>query len=447
MHDYNAYIVTDLGFGDSGKGTTVDTLTRALQPSLIVRHNGGCQAAHTVITPKGVKHTFNIFGSGSLSSPCPTLIGPEVVLHPLVMRREALELGGIHQLKRLFLSLDSKVTTTYHMAVNRLRELSRGKNRHGSCGIGFGETIEADINHPELTLRVRDCISPTTLGAKLYEIRGWAQDVASNLPYSEGDEVNKAWDMLLDAEEYNATIDLYPSIILGCNIADDSMLSHCADMGTVIFEGAQGVLIDEYWGFAPYNTWSDCTAANAVKMLVQAGIDSYCKLGVVRALPTRHGDGPFPTFNANLTVKFQDPNNPHNLWQGGIRVGRPDLVLLDYAVRANVGINGLVVTCMDQLDQLQDPTRIFVGTDYNAAVKGDKLVTLKLTLPDAEMTARMMDRFRPSFLPVERGDFLTTLSETVNAPVVMTSGGPRSDEKVMAEGWFQPSTCFSCACI
>src|SRR5690242_399336 len=139
-----AIITVGLGFGDEGKGATVDYLTRAYDADLVVRYCGGSQAGHNVELSDGRRHTFSQFGAGTLvrgRDRPRTYLGPNVVIDPPAMLREArhlAELGVEEPLSLLTIHPRCLVTTVWHRTLNRLRELSRGEDRHGSCGQGVG---------------------------------------------------------------------------------------------------------------------------------------------------------------------------------------------------------------------------------------------------------------------------------------------------------------------
>src|SRR3954468_257297 len=130
-----AIITVGLGFGDEGKGATVDFLVRKLEADLVVRYCGGSQAGHNVELPDGRRHTFSQFGAGTLAAPAPprTFLGPNVIIDPPALAREARHLTelGVHDPTRL-LTIHPRclVATPWHQALNRLRELSRGGARH-----------------------------------------------------------------------------------------------------------------------------------------------------------------------------------------------------------------------------------------------------------------------------------------------------------------------------
>ena len=139
-------IVVDLGYGDAGKGTVADWLcspASGRQISTVIRFNGGAQAAHNVVTADGRHHTFAQFGSGSFTPGVRTHLSRFVLVDPLALAAEAAHLAAAgvgDALDRLTIDRDALLTTPYHRAANRAREIARGPGRHCSCGMGIGET-------------------------------------------------------------------------------------------------------------------------------------------------------------------------------------------------------------------------------------------------------------------------------------------------------------------
>ena len=132
-----AYVIVDLGFGDAGKGLLTDYLARQLKAGIVVRYNGGAQAGHNVVTPDGRHHTFSQFGSGTFIPGVKTYLSRDVVIHPgaLLVEGAILEGKGIPDaFSRLRVSEQALVITPFHQAANRIREIVRGSDRHGSCG-------------------------------------------------------------------------------------------------------------------------------------------------------------------------------------------------------------------------------------------------------------------------------------------------------------------------
>src|SRR5262245_18103087 len=170
-----AIITVGLGFGDEGKGATVDALTRQLGADLVVRYCGGSQAGHNVELPDGRRHTFSQFGAGTLAPHRPrTYLGPDVIIDPLALLREALhleELGVADPFGLLSVHPRCLVTTWWHRTLNRLRELSRWADRHGSCGQGIGEARRYWLAHGNDAVFAADLRDPDVLSHKLELLR------------------------------------------------------------------------------------------------------------------------------------------------------------------------------------------------------------------------------------------------------------------------------------
>jgi adenylosuccinate synthase len=341
-------IVVDLGFGDAGKGTVVDHLCRVAAAdgrpvAAVVRFNGGAQAAHNVVTDDGRHHTFAQFGSGTLTG-VPTHLSRYVLVDPLALAAEAAHLAALgvpDPFARLTVHGDALLTTPYHVAANRARELARGGGRHGSCGMGIGETAAFALAHPDAAPRVRDCARPARLRRLLTELRGCLEAELGPLagPARSGGELPPV----------DACVEVFGQFARAVRLVDDRHLAELARVGPVVFEGAQGVLLDEWHGFHPYTTWSTTTFANAEKLLCDAGVpagDTH-RLGVVRTYTTRHGAGPLVTEDAALTAALPDRHNGNGRWQGAFRVGHFDAVAHRYAVDVAGGVDAVALTHLD----------------------------------------------------------------------------------------------------
>lgn len=354
-----AYIIVDLGFGDSGKGLLTDHLARHLQAGLVVRYNGGAQAGHNVVTPDGRHHTFSQFGSGTFIPYVRTYISRYVVIHPqaLLVEGDILAQKGIRDIySRLCVSEHAPVITPFHQAANRIREALRGADRHGSCGVGVGEVVEDGILHPEQTVLAGDLKNPDVLWEKVRKIRDRKRAQVTALFTS------KPADSVLESELgiflREDVIESWISSVsrineLGLVVPDSVLESWLQETDNVIFEGAQGVLLDEEAGFHPYTTWSRCTTVNAVEIIQQMapGSDVY-RLGVLRSYSVRHGPGPLPTETDELAPVIRE-HNQHNQWQGSVRYGWFDLVMARYALEVTGKVDLLAVTHMDVLPRLE----------------------------------------------------------------------------------------------
>jgi len=415
-------IVVDLGFGDAGKGTVVDWLcSRGPEPvHAVVRFNGGAQAAHNVVAPDGRHHTFAQFGSGTFSPGVRTHLSRFMMVDPLALAAEAGHLRGLgvpDALERLTIDRDALLTTPYHQAANRAREVARGAARHGSCGMGVGETASYALTRDDAP-RAGDCLSPARLRRRLTALRTWYLET---FPRDEGGPVPDDEGGLVP--DVDACLDAFLAFGERVRIVDGEHLHGLLRSGNVVFEGAQGVLLDEWHGFHPYTTWSTTTFANAETLLAEAG-ESATRLGVLRAYATRHGPGPFVTEDTVLTGALPDPHNGTGRWQGSFRVGHLDLVALRYALDVVGGVDALAVTHLDVARARPDlmRCRAYEGIGpLQAGPPGD--LARQEALTERLLTAR------PVLEPL--GDPIQAIEEASGAPVMLRSYGPTSDDKLL----------------
>ncbi|UGT43066.1 adenylosuccinate synthetase [Nocardia yamanashiensis] len=327
-------VVVDLGFGDAGKGATVDWLCSpeaGLDVAAVVRFNGGAQAAHNVVAG-GRHHTFRQFGSGTFSG-VPTLLSRHMLVEPIALAAEARALAALGVADPLsLLSVDERalLTTPIHGAANRCREDARGASRHGSCGIGIGETASYALEHD--APRVADCRRPDVLRRKLIALAEHYRPLLAGSGHRH--------------DPIDDLVEVYTEFARAVAILPGDQLGRIATDGRLVFEGAQGALLDEWRGLHPYTTWSTVEPRNARAMLARIDAPGYV-LGVTRAYFTRHGAGPFPTEDAALAIP--ERHNGTGEYQGAFRVGHLDPILLRYAIEACGGIDGLVVNHLDQV--------------------------------------------------------------------------------------------------
>ncbi|GAA4256088.1 adenylosuccinate synthetase [Dactylosporangium darangshiense] len=382
-------IVVDLGFGDCGKGTVVDYLCATRDVHTVVRFNGGAQAAHTVVLADGRKHTFAQFGAGSLRAGVRTHLSRFMVVDPLSLVTEAehlVALGARDVWGRLSVDRAALISTPYHREANRAKEIARGAERHGSCGMGVGETMAYALSHPGDAPRAGDCAEPALLRRKLTLLR---DRLGAGGPPVEA--------CLAAYEGFAATARLVDGF---------------RPEGPCVFEGAQGVLLDEWHGFHPYTTWSTTTFANAEELL--DGAPAF-RLGVLRTVTTRHGAGPLPTEDRALGIT--DPNNPANDWQGPFRVGHFDAPLHRYALQVCGGVDGLALTHLDL--RVHRICRSYRVNPLRAGAPGD--------LERQEAMTRALDAAEPEYARVT--DWVRTVEDELGAGVVLESWGPAAEDK------------------
>lgn len=415
-------VVVDLGYGDAGKGTVVDWLCASRPVHAVVRFNGGPQAAHNVVTPDGRHHTFAQFGSGTLGG-ARTHLSRFVLVDPLALAREAdhlRELGIPDPYGGLTVDRDALLVTPYHRAANQERERRRGDRRHGSCGMGVGEAVAYSLDHPDLAPRAGDAASPIVLRRKLLALRDAVAAEFGELP----------------VPPVTACAEAFHLFAARVAIVDRLALRRLLAAGECVFEGAQGVLLDEWRGFHPYTTWSTTTVDNAVALLGEAGADVPARrLGVVRTYTTRHGAGPLVTEDPALTAALPDAHNGTGAWQGSFRVGHFDAVAHRYAVEVSGGLDALAVTHAD-VAAARDDLRICEAyrlADGDRPADGDR--TWRRIEPGPftdlgyqEALARRLTAAAPVLTPAP-ADLPAAIGDLLGLPVDVVSWGPGRTDK------------------
>lgn len=336
-----AYIIVGLAFGDEGKGSMVNYLARLYGAAVVVRYNGGPQAAHNVVTLDGRHHTFAQFGSGSFAG-ARTHLSRFMLVEPFAMINEAEILSGkIGGDPFALLTADPlcPVITPYHWQLNRVRESARGANRHGSCGMGIGELRAGETRGVD-NLLLGDLSDAQTTQRKLCRIR---DDIAAEADGS--DSISRHYRELILRERVDDLAEFYRNFAERVTICDSDRLANLLRGCVSVFEGAQGVLLDEDFGFAPYNSWTKTTADNAREILDVTDVP-HQTIGVVRTYFTRHGPGPFVS---EYPVAVADRFNVWNQWQGPLRKGLFDIVALRYALECDGGVDEIALTHVDQI--------------------------------------------------------------------------------------------------
>jgi len=442
-----AYIIVDLGFGDAGKGLLTDFLVRYFNAGVVVRYNGGAQAGHNVVTPDGRHHTFSQFGAGTFVPNVKTYLSKHVMIHPgaLLLEGDILEGKGVKDaFSRLRVSDQALVITPFHQAANRIREIVRGENRHGSCGVGVGEAVEDSLSNIEDSVFAGDLLNPARLKRKLRSIheRKYEQLVEFCKDKLSSDSLAREWDIF----ERDDVIDTWVSTVarigkLGLVVPDAELERWLSQTETVVFEGAQGVLLDADAGFHPFTTWSRCTAENAIDLIKEMVPDSSVfKIGVLRSFAVRHGPGPLPTETNELTSLVSE-HNKHNEWQGRVRYGWFDAVLARYALGITGGVDSLLVTHLDVLSHLDawKYCQGYKGHDgfddmsINTEVSDGVLKNFSLprSLPLAERTrfTQVFSSVTPALetCDANEGEVIQKIEASIGQTVDMISKGPSAE--------------------
>ena len=439
------YVVTDLGPGDGGKGGVVHKVATMAKAHTVIKR-GGAQGSHGVCTAAGESFCFSQWGCGTLEG-IPTFVSEQMVISPMALMKEAEALRrdcGINDAFRL-LSVDENCicATPYHGISSRIKELARGKSPRGTIGTGVGEAYRYSLSHPDLTIRVKDLFDPN-VADKLETI---AYIVKSDL------ESLIAGDFLSeDAELLAENVEL---------LYDDGFLSYClrhfvevaqhvrvarleeilAKPGTAVVESSHGVLTDSEAGLKPHTSAIRTLPCFTEEMLRNAGFAGRVfNLGIHRAYSIRHGAGPLPTHDPDMSEKLLPGSNKvTNRWQGEVRVGPLDIPLLKYAIDLCGGpstFDGLCITWFDQI--IRNGVWRYCA-EYSDMVKpqaidGDITRELFVANPIISELPITQDLTPNGYFDIAE----RFLSEHVGVPVKMVSLGPTELDKIISKSEPQP---------
>lgn len=357
----HATAVIGANFGDEGKGRVVDHLVRSYSDRAVavIRHNGGAQAGHTVVA-SGKSHVFHHYGAGTLAGAI-TFLSEHFIVNPIIWEEERAALEGLMGSRPPHIRVvdEAIMTTPFDMLINQAIEICRSVGRHGSVGIGINETVVRCATDYATT--VDDVSDPTALRVMLRLIRdeympGRLSTLGIDLPRN-----------LLDIALSEDTIERYMASV--AEMAEDSLiLPSLAGLPEIydelIFEGAQGLLLDAHHQYFPYVTRSRTGLINVIDLMVEMKLHELDAIFVTRPYMTRHGAGPFPT--EERTMSFQDPTNVPHPFQGTLRHGSLDIDALAERVRLeilkaswSVHVHPIMaVTC---LDQIEDRVQVMCG--------------------------------------------------------------------------------------
>jgi adenylosuccinate synthase len=345
-------VILGAQWGDEGKGKIVDLLTERV--SAVARFQGGHNAGHTLVI-KGKKTVLHLIPSGILRDDALCLIGNGVVLSPEALINEIAELegNGVEVRSRVKISPATPLIMPYHIAVDKAREVAAGKGAIGTTGRGIGPAYEDKV--ARRSIRVADLMYPHELPAQIKAAVEYHNFILTQWLKAEPVEYQKVLDDALAWGEY-----IRPLVDDVATILHDVR----AEGGNILYEGAQGALLDIDHGTYPYVTSSNTTVGGALAGTGVGACDIDYVLGICKAYATRVGGGPFPTeLNDEMGERLRKVGN-----EFGASTGRPrrcgwiDLVALKRAVQIN-GINGLAITKLDVLDGLPS-IKVCVAYEY-----------------------------------------------------------------------------------
>ena len=427
-------VVIGTQWGDEGKGKVVDWLTDHAQG--VVRFQGGHNAGHTLIIG-GKKTILRLIPSGIMHKDVVCYIGNGVVLSPeaLFKEIEELESAGLNVCGRLRISEACTLILPYHVAIDQAREARRGAGKIGTTGRGIGPAYEDKVGRR--ALRVQDLFDPEAFAARLRE----------NLDYHNFVLTQYLGGKAVDFQETLDTMLSYAARLKPM-IADVSQMLYAANREgqKLLFEGAQGTLLDIDHGTYPFVTSSNCVAGAASAGAGVGPQQLHYVLGITKAYCTRVGAGPFPS-------ELYDADNPARQEAIGLQLatvgkefgsvtGRPrrtgwmDAAALKRSIQIN-GVTGLCMTKLDVLDGLET-VRLCVG--YK--IDGQTIDILPPGAVDVARCAPVYEDF-PGWtqstvgvtswdqLPVQAQNYLKRIEEVSGIPIDMVSTGPDRDETIL----------------
>lgn len=346
------WLVAGAMYGDEGKGATTDYIVHKTGANLIVRYNGGAQCAHNVVAPDGTHHTFRQFGSSFLPD-VKTYLSRFVLINPVAMLIEGGELKekGIDVFPRTYVDPNAPIITPFHIALNHLKELARGDKKHGSTGSGIGTTRKLHLEHGDKVLLAKDLSSRSITEEKLRYIKNLCSlEIPSIEHVAKDPDVRSELKRIMEgAVPIPWYLDKYEEWSKKVILVESALYFKSFNTG-IVFEGAQGILIDEVWGFQPHVTWTDITFNNTREILKDMEYEGDIhKIGVLRSYATRHGAGPFPSEDSFLKeiLENREKHNKTEAYAGNFRIGNLDLPLLIYALHAIGEVDSLAINHMD----------------------------------------------------------------------------------------------------
>lgn len=427
-------VVVGSQWGDEGKGKITDLLSE--EADIIVRYQGGCNAGHTVV--KGdEQYIFHLIPSGILHEGIKCLIGNGVVIDPesLLQEIENLKKKNIEIDDNLYIDFKAHVVLPYHKTLDEIKEMKRGKDKIGTTKRGIGPAYVDKI--ARTGIRIIDLIDEKFLPKKLENNLNEKDTIFKKL-YGLKISNQEKKDIVKKYREYGQLLKKY--------VTDVSLYLNQAinENKKILFEGAQGTLLDVDHGTFPYVTSSNPIAGGACTGTGVGPTKIDRVMGITKAYTTRVGRGPFPT-------EMQGELEEYTRQKGGefgATTGRPrrcgwfDAVLVNYAVRIN-GMDSIVLTKIDVLSDF-DKIKICTSYKYNKEMIKDfpvNLETLQNCIPIYEEVegwkGDISQITKYENLPQQLKDYINRIEELVKTKVVIVSVGPKRSQTIIREKIFK----------
>jgi len=424
-------VVIGTQWGDEGKGKLVDLLTD--QADVVVRFQGGHNAGHTLVI-NGVTTILHLIPSGVLREGVQCMIGNGVVLslEALLEEIETLEAAGIPVRNRLRISEACALILPIHIAIDQAREIARGKKAIGTTGRGIGPAYEDKV--ARRGLRAGDLLNTAEFSSRLKELVDYHNFMLANYYHAETLDYQQMLETTLALAEQ-----VKPMLT---DVGEELQEYQRADKN-ILFEGAQGALLDIDHGTYPYVTSSSTTAGGAATGSGVGPLDLDYVLGITKAYSTRVGNGPFPTeledaYGEHLGVKGHEFGATTGRKR---RTGWFDAV----SMRKSAQLNSLTGICLTKLDVLDGLDKIGICTAYKingdlteiAPLGADKYQACEPVieyLPGRTgTTAGITDMDR---LPANAKAYIKRIEQLIGVKVVILSTGPDRDETVIIDNPF-----------
>ena len=390
-----ARVVIGSSFGDEGKGLLTDCFARAYGGAgvLVARFNGGAQAGHTVAREDGVRHVFSHFGAGTLAG-AGTLLCRHFIANPILFERERGELEALGARPAVWIDPRALLTTPFDMLLNEIAETSRGAARHGSVGLGINETVTRSA-HPGFHLSVGAALRGADHAARvLARIRdAWVPRRVAELGV--GAEYDRRRELIAGEGIIEQWLELLDGFLRHVEVREDAGVLR--EHASVVFEGAQGLALDEHRGTFPHVTRSNTGIRNVVEMLNELPHADVAVTYATRAYLTRHGAGPLEGELPGLPFPgVHDSTNVPHPFQGSIRYALLDVAALGARIDADLRDAaalegerrmrvGVAVTCLDQLPEVAEWT---CAGERAAGAPEDLVDGVRLCVPGEMIVSR-----------------------------------------------------------
>jgi len=424
----NSVVVVGTQWGDEGKGKIVDLLTD--KADVVARFQGGHNAGHTLVID-GKKTVLHLVPSGILRENVECFIGNGVVLAPdaLINEMDVLEQSGVDVKSRLYISEACPLILSYHSQLDLAREEAKGDKAIGTTGRGIGPAYEDKV--ARRSIRAGDLLNAERLYQKLESTLSLHNFVLSKRFNKQEVDLQETYDQCLEfAQQLSGQI----TDVTG------KLLDHQAENNKIMFEGAQGMMLDVDHGTYPFVTSSNTTAAYAATGTGVGPLGLGEIVGITKAYTTRVGAGPFPTELFDDTGKLLADRGQ----EFGATTGRPrrcgwlDLV----ALKRSVQVNGITSVCITKLDILDGLDEIKVCTSYKS--NGDVRYTPPYAAEDFEACEPVYESMAGwsdategltdySALPQQTKSYLKFIEDYLQAPVKIISTGPERNQTIVLE--------------